>query len=201
MTNRTADAAHQIHDLIASRRSSRAFSEQEVDEDTMWRLLEAARWAPSSGNEQPWYFIVARRKDIGQFGMLLSALDRESFEWAKSASALVLSVARMHRHDTSPNRYAYYEVGQAVANLTTQATAEGLVVRQITAFDPVKIRRMYRIPAGHESVTIIAIGRPGDPVDLPVTLHEEEIRPRTRKPLRDFVFSSGWGRSSVSRGN
>jgi nitroreductase len=197
MLDKTADADHQIHELIAKRWSSRAFAEADIPDETLWRLLEAARWAPSSGNEQPWYFIVAQRKNVGEFGLLLSALDDANHRWAKKAAVLFVAVARMYSSDQTPNRYAYYEVGQAVANLTLQATAEGLAGHQITGFDPVKVRHAFRIPAGFESVTMIAVGRPGDPDDLPITLHEEELQPRSRKPLRDFVFAANWGSSAA----
>jgi nitroreductase len=109
----------------------------------------------------------------------------------------VLSVVRTFNIDGSPNRYAYYEVGQAVANLATQATAEGLTVRQITGFDPLKIRRLYRIPPGHESVTMLAVGYAGNPEQLPLTLQKEEEGPRNRKPLSEFVFVSQWGRPAA----
>ncbi len=127
-----ADAQYPIHDLIKRRWSPRAFSDRPVERDILRSLLEAARWAPSSNNEQPWNFIVATKDDQAEFSRLLSCLVEGNSLWAQHAPVLMVSVARMSfEDDGKPNRHAFHDVGQAVANLIVQATTLGLMVHQM----------------------------------------------------------------------
>jgi nitroreductase len=185
-----------IHPLLAERRSLRAFSPRTVEPEILGSLLEAARWAPSCANEQPWGFIVAVKDDSPNFDRLLSCLIEFNLEWAQHAPVLVLSIARMIFQSTGkPNRYAFHDVGQAIASLTVQATSSGLVVHQMAGFDVEKARREFSIPQDHEPVAVAAIGYSGNPAELPEKLRQKELAPRHRKPLVDFVFDGGWGRS------
>jgi len=119
-----AETQYPIHDLLRRRWSPRAFSDRRVDPAIMRSLLEAARWAPSSYNEQPWSFIVATKDDPVEFGRLLSCLVEGNIQWAQHAPVLMVSVARLSfEDDGKPNRHAFHDVGQAVANLSVQATA------------------------------------------------------------------------------
>ena len=192
-----AETQYPIHELLRRRWSPRAFSDRRVDPAIMRSLLEAARWAPSSYNEQPWSFIVATKDDPVEFGRLLSCLVEGNIQWAQHAPVLMVSVARLSfEEDGKPNRHAFHDVGQAVANLIVQATALGLVVHQMAGIFPDKIRELYGIPEGYEAVAGIALGYPGDPQSLPEGLRKRELAPRERKPLTEFVFSGSWGQTS-----
>ena len=194
---KSAETHYPIHDLLRRRWSPRAFSDRRVDPAIMRSLLEAARWAPSSYNEQPWSFIVATKDDPVEFGRLLSCLVEGNIQWAQHAPVLMVSVARLSfEDDGKPNRHAFHDVGLAVANLIVQATALGLVVHQMAGIFPDKIRELYGIPEGYEAVAGIALGYPGDPQSLPEGLRKRELAPRERKPLTEFVFSGSWGQTS-----
>src|SRR5947209_19543698 len=186
-----------IHELLRRRWSPRAFSSRPVEPDTLRSLLEAARWAPSSYNEQPWSFIVATKEDEGEYARLLSCLVEGNIQWAQHAPVLMVSVAKLHFDENGKrNRHALYDVGQAVANLIVQATALGLVVHQMAGIFPDKIRELYGIPEGYEAVAGIALGYPGDPETLPERLRQRELEPRSRRSIQDFVFAWRWGRLS-----
>src|SRR4051794_15453515 len=115
-----ADVQHPVHDIIRRRWSPRAFDpNRPVSADQLHTLLEAARWAPSSFNEQPWAFLVATHDDPDGFRMMLSCLMEKNQQWAKDAPVLMISVAHKTFTKTgAPNRHAFHDVGQAVANLT-----------------------------------------------------------------------------------
>ena len=186
-----------IHELLRRRWSPRAFSSRPVEPHTLRSLLEAARWAPSSYNEQPWSFIVATKEDEAEYARLLSCLVEGNIQWAQHAPVLMVSVAKLHFDENGErNRHALHDVGQAVANLIVQATALGLVVHQMAGIFPDKIRELYGIPEGYEAVAGIALGYPGDPQSLPEGLRQRELAPRVRKPLTEFVFSGRWGKTS-----
>jgi nitroreductase len=185
-----------IHELLKRRWSPLAFSNRMVEPDTLRSLLEAARWAPSSYNEQPWSFLVATKQDPAEHARLLSCLVEGNIEWAQHAPVLMVSVARLSFEENGkPNGHAFHDVGQAVANLIVQATALGLVVHQMAGIHPEKIRELYRLPEGYEPVAGIALGYPGDPEALPERLRQRELAPRERKPLTEFVFTGLWGRT------
>ena len=192
-----AETQYPIHELLRRRWSPRAFSDRRVDPAIMRSLLEAARWAPSSYNEQPWSFIVATKDDPVEFGRLLSCLVEGNIQWAQHAPVLMVSVARLSfEDDGKPNRHAFHDVGLAVANLIVQATALGLVVHQMAGILPDRVRQLYGVPEQYEPVAGIALGYPGDPQSLPEGLRKRELAPRERKPLTEFVFSGRWGRTS-----
>ena len=192
-----ADAQYPIHDLIKRRWSPRAFSDRPIERDTLRSLLEAARWAPSSNNEQPWNFLVATKDDQAEHSRLLSCLVEGNSLWAQHAPVLMVSVARMSfEDDGKPNRHAFHDVGQAVADLTVQATALGLAVHQMAGFHPDKVRELYGVPKEFEPVAAIALGYPGDPQSLPDKLRTRELAPRERKHIAEFVFTGQWGRTS-----
>jgi nitroreductase len=186
-----------IHELLRRRWSPRAFSSRPVEPDSLRSLFEAARWAPSSFNEQPWSFILATKDDPVEFGRLLSCLVEGNIQWAQHAPVLMVSVARLSfEEDGKPNRHAFHDVGQAAANLTVQATVLGLMVHQMAGILPEKVRALYGVPEQYEPVAGIALGYPGDPQSLPEGLRQRELAPRERKPLTEFVFSGRWGKTS-----
>ena len=186
-----------VHDLIRRRRSPRAFAGRPVEPEKLRSLLEAARWAPSSSNEQPWAYLVATRENPEEFSRLLSVLVEGNRGWAQKAPVLMLSVAKLtFDRNGNPNRHAFHDVGLATANLVTQATAMGLAAHQMAGFDAEKAHEVFAIPEGWEPVTAIALGCPGDASALPGRLRDLELAPRTRKPLEEFVFTGRWGQTS-----
>jgi nitroreductase len=192
-----AETQYPIHELLRRRWSPRDFSDRKVEPDTLRSLLEAARWAPSSYNEQPWSFIVATKEDQVEYGRLLSCLVEGNIQWAQRAPVLMVSVARLSFEENGKaNRHAFHDVGQAVANLTVQATALGLMVHQMAGFYPEKVRELYGIPDEYEPAAGIALGYPGDPNSLPEGLRKRELTPRERKPLTELVFTVRWGQTS-----
>jgi nitroreductase len=185
-----------VDELVRRRFSPRAFSDRLLIPAQLHSLLEAARWAPSCFNEQPWSFLVATRDEQGEFAKLLSCLVEKNQQWAKHAPLLMLSVAaRNFAHNGKPNRHAAHDVGGATAWLTVQATTMGLFVHQMAGIDPEKARHVYGVPETHEIMAGIAIGYRGDPSALPEGLREKEAVRSTRKPQSDFVFSGKWGES------
>ena len=183
-----------IHDLLRRRWSPRAFADRPVEPDKLRSLLEAARWAPSSYNEQPWAFLVATKDQPDDFAEVLGCLVPGNQAWAKNAPVLMLSFAHLSfDRNQQANRHAYHDVGLAAACLTFQATAEGLAVHQMAGIEVDKIRTTFAVPQGWDPVSGIAVGYPGDPASLPEQLRQRELAERVRKPLSSFVFSGTWG--------
>jgi nitroreductase len=178
-----------IQDLILRRWSPRAFADKEISATQLKTLFEAARWAASSSNEQPWRFLVGRRGDE-TYQKIFNALVEFNQSWAKSAPVLVLSVAKktFSQKDT-PNRHSLHDTGAATANLALQATADGLHTHSMAGFDQEQVRASFAIPSDYEIGAVTAIGYFGDPASLPEHLHKMEVSPRQRKPLEEFVFS------------
>ena len=192
-----AAADHEVHELIRHRWSPRAFdASRPVPRNELLRLFEAARWAPSSRNEQPWRFIVVpRHEESPAWRELVAALDGGNQAWAPSAPVLIVGVVRMTlEKNESPNPHAWYDMGQAVGILTLQATAQGLSLRQMEGFDREKARAACRIPDGFDPIVVIAMGYAGDPESLSNERHRDaERQPRKRKSISDFVYENQFG--------
>ncbi len=153
------------------------------------RLFEAARWAASSYNEQPWRFLVGRRGDE-TYQKILNALVEFNQSWARSAPVLVLSVAKKtFTEKGTPNRHGMHDTGAAMATLAIQATADGLHTHSMAGFDSEQMRASFAIPSDYELGAVTAIGYFGDPSSLPEHLRKPEVSPRQRKPLEEIVFS------------
>jgi nitroreductase len=192
-----ADAQHPIHDLFKRRWSPRAFSDRPVEAEKLRILFEAARWAPSSNNEQPWRFIVANKDNETEWNRLFACLVEGNRTWAYRAPVLILSVASLNfEDDSTPNRHAFHDTGMAVENLVLQTTALGLAAHQMAGFDVEKARADLKIPSGYEPMAMIAVGYPGDPAQLSDRLRAREAQPRVRKPLTEFVYSATWEQPS-----
>ncbi len=186
-----------VHDFIAERWSPRAFSDKSVEPELLASLFEAARWAPSSSNEQPWAYIVAAKEDPQNFEKLVSVLVPGNTPWAKNAPVLALAVAELaFAKNGTPNRNAQYDVGAASAWLTVEATSRGLFVHQMAGYDADKARQVFEIPAGWEPIAAMAIGYPGEADSLPEPYGEREKSPRTRKALSTFVMTGKWGQKA-----
>jgi nitroreductase len=187
-----------IHELIRDRWSPRAFENREVEPEKLCALFEAARWAASSSNAQPWSFIVAAKDDAPNFKKILDCFVEFNQGWACNAPVLALSVAAMKfAHNQEPNRHAFHDVGQAAANLALQASASGLEIHQMGGILPDKAREIFAIPDGYEVVAGIALGYPGDPSSLPPPLRTREEESRKRKALESFVFTGKWGNAAA----
>ena len=190
-----ADVDHPIHDLLRRRWSPRAFSDRMVEPEILRSLFEAARWAPSSNNEQPWHFIVGTKAEMTAYDRLFQCLKEGNKKWAFRAPVLMLSVARLNFEDEGvPNRHALHDTGMAAFSLTMQATALGLFVHQMAGFEIDKARNDLAIPSGFEPVAMIAVGYPGDPAELPDYLRERELKPRERNAIGKFVSFGKWNR-------
>jgi nitroreductase len=195
--NKPAATDISLHELIRNRWSPRAFAEKSVPAEDLRSLFEAARWAPSSNNEQPWAYLVATKEDPENFAKMLGVLVEFNAAWAKNAPVLGLSVAHLKTaRDGKLNRVALHDVGSASAQLTSEANARGLQVHQMAGFDADKACHAFTIPPDWEPVAAMAIGYPGDPESLPEKLRERELAPRTRKPLTEFVMTGGWGHTA-----
>jgi nitroreductase len=192
-----ADTAYPIEPVLQQRWSPRAFANCPVERDKLLRLWEAARWAASCANQQPWYFLVATKDEEAEYARLLSCLRETNQQWASHAPVLMVSVAKLaFDMNGQPNRYALHDVGLAVANLIVQATVLGLYVHQMAGFYPDKVRELYGVPDGFEPVAGLVLGYPGDPAILSEELRQREMAPRTRNPLDTFVFQGAWGQIS-----
>ena len=194
--NKPAPTDAPVHDLISKRWSPRAFSDKPVPPEALRSLFEAARWAPSSNNQQPWAFLIATRDDEENFAKVLSTLVEFNVSWACNAPALGMAVSKLSFDNGTPNRNAFYDTGAATALLSVEATAQGLFVHQMAGFDPQKAKQVFGIPEGWEPIAALAVGYPGDPSSLPEKLRERELAPRTRKPVADFVMTGHWGHTA-----
>lgn len=191
--DKTATTQHPVEALLRQRWSPLAFSSRPVEPEKLRSALEAASWAASSFNEQPWRYLVTTQEAPADFQRLLGCLAEGNQVWAKDAPVLMLSVASLRFARTgAENRHAFHDVGAASANLCTQATALGLFVHQMAGFDVNKAQAEFGIAEGYEPVAVIALGYRGDPQALSEQLQQREFAPRSRRPLTDFVFSGQW---------
>lgn len=193
-----AQPDHAILDIISRRWSPYALDPRPVAAEQVRQCLEAARWAASSYNEQPWIFILAMREDEDQFNRMLECLMDANQAWAKNAGVLMLTAVRKtFSRNGKPNRVAEHDLGLAAANLTLQATALGLHVHQMAGILPAKVRQQYNVPEGYEPTTAIAVGHAADPDRFAEkSLADRDREPRSRKRLAEFVFAGAWGRAS-----
>jgi nitroreductase len=197
MNIKEAATDHPILQVLAERWSPYGFADRPVSEADLRSLFEAARWAASSYNEQPWNYLVATRENSREFGRLLSCLVETNQAWAKAAPVLVLGVVRLQfTKNNQDNRAAVHDLGLAAGNLLVEATTRGFSVHQMIGILPDKAREVYQIPEHFEAWTAMAIGYKADPAKLPNALKERDLAPRQRKPLSEFVFTGQWGQPS-----
>lgn len=191
MTSKTATTEHPILPLLAERWSPRAFTGAAIDEATLGSLFEAARWAPSASNLQPWGFVHASHGSAG-FARIVESLAQGNVIWAQHAPHLIVGIAERSKADGSPNLYGRYDLGQSVAHLSIQAAALGLHLHQMAGFSADKLRAAIALPESHEPVVVIALGQIGEASQLPPPLDERERAARSRKPVERFVFTESW---------
>lgn len=188
-----APAIDGVPPVVLERWSPRSFESREVDPADLKRVFEAARWAPSCFNEQPWRFIVAKRES-NVFNNLVAAMSTGNQAWAPKAPVLILGTAKKHfTQSDNPNRFALFDLGAASVSITLEATALGLATHQMAGFDEEAVRKALSVPEEFAIGSIMALGYQGQPSALPnEKMIASEIAPRTRKPLSEIVFSA-WG--------
>jgi nitroreductase len=191
-----APAVEGVLPIIHQRWSPRAFAERAVEPEKLEKVFEAARWAASSFNEQPWRYLVGRRGDSA-YEKIFGSLGEFNQGWAGSAPVLILGVAgTKFTHNGSANASAVYDLGAASSYLTLEAAALGLATHQMAGYDRDAARAAFGIPEEYTLGAVIALGYQGEPETLgQEQMLAQEIAPRQRKPLKDFVFSA-WGEAA-----
>ncbi len=188
--DRTAPTEHAVLDVLAGRWSPRAFdADTTIDEAKLSAALEAARWSPSAYNLQPWRFIVARR-GTALHAQVVDSLVEFNQLWAPHAAVLIVAVAETEAEDGTAISHAVYDLGQAVAHLSVQAHHDGLLVHQMSGFDPEVVRELADLPPRFTATTVIAIGELGDAAALPEGIQPGETAPRVRRAIDETVILS-----------
>jgi nitroreductase len=186
---------HPVLDAIRSRWSPAIYSPQTVEPEKLLSVLEAARWAPSSYNAQPWSFLIARKEEPEEFARMLSCLVPGNVTWAQHVPVLMISVAKLQFDNGNANRHALHDTGIATGFLMLQAASLGILAHGMAGFDPAKARELYAIPPTHEAVAAIGLGYPGDEQGAPEELRKRNARHKPRRTLDQFVFAGRWGQS------
>lgn len=190
MTETTATHHFQITPVLADRKSPRAFSADYVlTAEKLGPAFEAARWAPSSSNSQPWSFAVGFRGDE-IFDTIVASMASGNAVWAAKASAVVANITRLETEEGKILSHSIYDLGQAVAHFSAQATADGLIVHQMGGFDADMLGASLELDSRHRVITVMAVGILGQIEDLPENLQEREKAPRVRKPLSEVAGGS-----------
>ncbi|NOS94507.1 MAG: nitroreductase family protein [Cyclobacteriaceae bacterium] len=180
-------------EVIERRRSSRAYADKPVEPEKIKALFEAARWAPSSSNEQPWVYIYATQGQHELWSKLLNTLLEGNRIWANKAPLLVMALARKNfLANEKPNGSARYDLGAANAFLSLQATELGLNVHQMGGFNRETAKNELNIPDTHEAVVVMAIGYPGDVQMLAENFKLREAAPRERYVQDSFVMNQSF---------
>ncbi|MDE1769612.1 MAG: nitroreductase family protein [Thaumarchaeota archaeon] len=189
---KTRSTTFEINDLIVNRWSPRSFLPEELSDETLFSLFEAARWAPSSSNGQPWRFIFAKRNSQHWNGLFNLLVDFNK-QWCVNASALVVVLAKKtFEHNGQPISTRQFDTGAAWENLALQAVSEGLITHGMAGFDYEKARKDLAVPDDYEVVAMIAIGKVGPKEKLSPELQTREV-PSTRKPLSELVMEGKFG--------
>jgi nitroreductase len=174
-----------INPLFLNRWSPRAFSGRKVSDEDLHTILEAAHWAPSSNNDQPWRFIIAKTEDqLAVFHPFLNEFNRV---WASKAPVLIVVASNKMRDNGNPNGAHSFDSGTAWGSLALQARLLGIATHAIGGFDRDKARQLLNVPDEFDLHAVIAVGYPGDKSELPEALQQREI-PNGRRPLTEVVF-------------
>ena len=183
-----AETSVPVHEIIATRRSPRSFNESAtIGDHDLLGILEAARWAPSAFNGQPWRFFVGKRGDQ-TFSQILTSLGEFNQKWAKNASALILVTAKTTKSDGSIHADYQFDCGLAVGQLVVETHHRGLIAHQMTGFDKTIAQKELSIPAELVPVVVIAIGTQDVPEKLSGPLLERETAKRERLSLEEIVL-------------
>jgi nitroreductase len=194
MTDRTAPADTPLLPAIAARWSPRAFRDAPIPEASLARLFEAARWASSCFNEQPWsYVVAARHSDPEGFARILGLCSENNRKWVGGAPVLMVGCARrVFAGKDTQNHYAWYDLGQATSAMAIEAAGLGLQIHQMAGFDRVRAKQDLGLPEDVDAVVAIALGAPGDPASLPEPFATRETQPRARKRAAEFTHYGRW---------
>jgi nitroreductase len=177
---------HTVQPIIVERWSPRAMSGESISDVELNSLFEAARWAPSTYNEQEWRFLYARR-DTPHWSLFFDLLVKANQTWCRNAAVLmVVASHRIFTRTNQPNPVHTFDTGAAFQNLALQGASMGLVVHGMAGFDRAAAQEALRIPADYTVEAMVAVGRPGDPADLPTELREREF-PSGRKPIQEIA--------------
>jgi nitroreductase len=194
--NKPAPVTYEVHPLISSRWSPRAYNSKDIPKDALRRIFEAARWAPSSSNDQEWRYIIGFKGDQ-TWQHIFDTLVEFNQLWAKDAPVLILACGMTISAKTGKNSPVYsYDVGQSVAMLSLQAAHEGLYVHQMGGYDKQKARELFNLPNEVEPLTAISIGYYGDAGNLHPNLQPMEMAERVRNNFNTFVFANKYGQPS-----
>lgn len=178
---------------LAERWSPCAISPEPVPEEALKAMFEAARWAPSAYNEQPWRWVIATSEDPVWHAQLAALIMPGNRVWAERAPVLILTAAKeRYSHNGQSNPYAWHDLGMATAQLSAEATARGLVVHQMAGFFADAARAQLQIPPEYTPVSMLAVGFPGRVEELPENLRPRDLAPRKRKEIQDLVFNGRW---------
>ena len=189
--HKTAPSDVPVIETILERWSPLAFDPKPVEEEKVRAIFEAARWAPSAYNEQPWRYVYAQKGDPGR--EKLEALLVDGNSWAKNAGVLILSFAKKtFAHNGNPKRHYLHDVGAASAYLVEQATALGLVSHQMSGYDADNANEALGVPPDYEPGSMIAIGYYAGQDGLDEGSKKRENGPRVRKEFGDIAFKGGW---------
>lgn len=197
MRAKPAPTEFAIHELLSRRWSPRAFDPgKPLSLDEIATLIEAARWAPSCFNAQPWRYLVCDRNTHPEsWERLHGCLAEKNRRWAQHAPLLLLCCgAEKFPHNGQPNRWHQYDSGAASLSLCLQATAMGLAAHQMGGFDQTKARAVFNIPAEYHPMAVIAVGHPGALEQLDADFHEAELGPRQRDERAAHFFLGEWPR-------
>jgi nitroreductase len=183
----------QIHELIDKRWSPRAFADKEIEENKIKKLFEAASFAASCYNEQPWRFVYATKDYPERYEQLFSCLGEFNQMWVKTAPMIILTVvSKTFARNKNPNAHARHDLGLAIGNMSVQAMSMDLYMHQMAGFSAEKAREVFDIPEDFEPVTMIALGYLGDAEQLPESMREMESPKRDRKNLAQLLFDGDW---------
>jgi nitroreductase len=188
MTEQNSDHSFPLSDVVAKRWSPRAYSSTHVlSAKDLGPCFEAARWSPSSGNSQPWSFVVGFRGDE-LFSAMVASMAEGNAIWATRASAVVANITMTHSAEGKALSHALYDLGQAVSHFSIQATAEDLLVHQMGGFNSPELGETLGLADNFTVVTLMTVGVLGDIADLSEKLQDRERAPRVRKPLSEIVI-------------
>ncbi len=196
MHQKPASTSVKIHDIIQNRWSPRAIDPNKpVSHDDLLALLEAARWAPSCFNDQPWRFIVCDKSaDLASWETAFDTLMDKNRLWAKNAPVLILSVAMANfNHNGKPNRFGLYDTGAASVSLALQASALGLVVHQMGGYDADKARAAFGLPDDCTPMAMMALGYQAEADSLDEDFKAAELAERARASLGQHFYTGKWG--------
>ncbi len=184
-----------LHPHLKNRWSPRAFEDKPIEAQKLRNILEAARWAPSASNIQPWVYIIGMKEDETYAGIFSTLVEFNQL-WAGFAPVLILNCGKTTNPKGDPNPTWQYDTGQSVAHLSIQAMEEGLYVHQMSGFDALKAAEIFRLPEDVRAISVSAIGYPGEPSMLPLRMQKAETAERERKEMDTFVFSEAFGTKS-----